>query len=334
MRAARGAAVRVYRRGPGPVHRRGRVLRRDGDAAGAAGKRGQEPTGPRSPGPGGAQGPAERRGQRWFGYTRIYANPDEPNHKKRHILREEINPAEAEAIRDAATRVLEHGESVGSIARDWAARGIGRWAGQWWPTSIVGTLTSPGWPGAGMAAQKYPHGVAGDHRHRHPEGWSGCSRTRRGVSTWCALRRICVQHRDLSSAAGGCITGGTREPGQLLRVRERPGQVRRDGDQGGIAGGVRDRRGAGRAGIPARTAALRAGEDQQAPRRADAGEIGTRRNGGRRPAGTTPAGSSTGPTGSISGSARRRDQRRAARIRPAHRISHRHERYSPVGAGP
>ena len=24
-------------------------------------------------------------GQRWFGYTRIYANPDEPNHKKRHI---------------------------------------------------------------------------------------------------------------------------------------------------------------------------------------------------------------------------------------------------------
>ena len=34
-------------------------------------------------------------GQRWFGYTRIYANPDEPNHKKRHILREDINPAGA-----------------------------------------------------------------------------------------------------------------------------------------------------------------------------------------------------------------------------------------------
>ena len=63
-------------------------------------------------------------GQRWFGYTRIYANPDEPNHKKRHIVREEINPVEAEAIRDAAARVLEHGESVASIARDWAARGI------------------------------------------------------------------------------------------------------------------------------------------------------------------------------------------------------------------
>ena len=61
--------------------------------------------------------PADRRGQRWFGYTRIYANPDEPNHKKRHILREEINPAEAEAIWDAAVRALDYGESVGSIAR-------------------------------------------------------------------------------------------------------------------------------------------------------------------------------------------------------------------------
>jgi hypothetical protein len=42
-------------------------------------------------------------GQRWFGYTRIYANPDELNHKKRHILREEINPVEADAIRDAVS---------------------------------------------------------------------------------------------------------------------------------------------------------------------------------------------------------------------------------------
>ena len=54
----------------------------------------------------------------------IYANPDEPNPKKRHILREDINPVEAEAIRDAATRVLDHGESVASIARDWTVRGI------------------------------------------------------------------------------------------------------------------------------------------------------------------------------------------------------------------
>jgi hypothetical protein len=48
--------------------------------------------------------------------------PDEPNRRKRHIVREEINPVEAEAIRDAAVRVLEHGESVASIARDWTAR--------------------------------------------------------------------------------------------------------------------------------------------------------------------------------------------------------------------
>jgi hypothetical protein len=37
-----------------------------------------------------------------------------------------------------------HGESVASIARDWSARGIKPVAAkQWWPTSIVGTLTSP-----------------------------------------------------------------------------------------------------------------------------------------------------------------------------------------------
>jgi site-specific DNA recombinase len=97
-------------------------------------------------------------GQRWFGYTRIYANPDEPNHKKRHIVREDINPAEAEAIRDAATRVLEYGESVGSIARDWTARGIRPVAAkQWWPTSIVGTLTSPRLAGLReWQGQKYP----------------------------------------------------------------------------------------------------------------------------------------------------------------------------------
>ena len=110
-------------------------------------------------------------GQRWFGYTRIYANPDEPNHKKRHIVREEINPVEAEAIRDAAVRVLEHGESVASIARDWTARGIRPVAAaQWWPTSIVGTLTSPRLAGLReWQGQKYPATrLAGDHRHRHP----------------------------------------------------------------------------------------------------------------------------------------------------------------------
>ena len=154
-------------------------------------------------------------GQRWFGYTRIYANPDEPNHKKRHILREEINPVEAEAIRDAAVRVLEHGESVASIARDWTARGIRPVAAkQWWPTSIVGTLTSPRLAGLReWQGQKVPDQRSG-RRSSTPtpmSGWSGCSATRRGVSTWCAPRRICCPaSRPARSAAGGCITGGTR----------------------------------------------------------------------------------------------------------------------------
>ncbi len=154
-------------------------------------------------------------GQRWFGYTRIYANPDEPNPKKRHIVREDINPAEAEAIRDAATRVLEYGESVGSIARDWTARGIRPVAAkQWWPTSIVGTLTSPRLAGLReWQGQKYPRRSSTSIRM---SGWSGCSRTRRGVSTWCAPRRICCPaSRPARSAAGGCITEGTRRPARI-----------------------------------------------------------------------------------------------------------------------
>jgi len=97
-------------------------------------------------------------GQRWFGYTRIYANPEEPDPKKRTIVREDINPVEADAIRDAAVRVLEHGESVGSIARDWTERGIKPVAAkQWWPTSLVGTLTSARLAGLReWQGQKYP----------------------------------------------------------------------------------------------------------------------------------------------------------------------------------
>src|ERR1039457_4128745 len=97
-------------------------------------------------------------GQRWFGYTRIYLNPEEPDHKKRKIVREDINPVEADAIRDAATRLLEHGESVGSIARDWTERGIKPVASvRWWPTSIVCMLTSARLAGLReWQGQKYP----------------------------------------------------------------------------------------------------------------------------------------------------------------------------------
>ena len=97
-------------------------------------------------------------GQRWFGYTRIYLNPEEPDHKKRKIVREDINEIEADAIRDAATRLLEHGESVGSIVRDWTARGIKPVAGaRWWPTTIVGMLSSARLAGLReWQGQKYP----------------------------------------------------------------------------------------------------------------------------------------------------------------------------------
>ena len=102
-------------------------------------------------------------GERWFGYTRIYANPDEPNHKKRIIVREDINPVEADAIREAARRVLEEGETVTSILRDWTRRGIKPvHAEQWWPTSLIGTLTSARlaglreWQGKKYPATQWP----------------------------------------------------------------------------------------------------------------------------------------------------------------------------------
>jgi site-specific DNA recombinase len=97
-------------------------------------------------------------GERWFGYTRIYANPGEPNHKKRIILREEINPAEADAIREAARRALDEGETVASILRDFTRRGIKPVHGKTWsPTTFVGTLTSARIAGLReWQGQKYP----------------------------------------------------------------------------------------------------------------------------------------------------------------------------------
>ena len=73
-------------------------------------------------------------------------------------MREEINQAEADALRDAARRLLEEGETVASIARDWTARGIRPVAAkQWWPTSIAGALTSPRLAGLReWQGKKYP----------------------------------------------------------------------------------------------------------------------------------------------------------------------------------
>jgi site-specific DNA recombinase len=112
-------------------------------------------------------------GERWFGYTRIYANPDEPNHRKRHILREEINPVEADAIREAARRLLEDGETVASILRDWTQRGIRPvHAEKWWPSTLVNTLKSARlaglveWQGKKYPATQWPAIIDADTHER------------------------------------------------------------------------------------------------------------------------------------------------------------------------
>ena len=213
-------------------------------------------------------------GQRWFGYTRIYANPDEPNPKKRHILREEINPVEADAIRDAATRVLEHGESVGSIVRDWTARGIKPVAAkQWWPTSIVGTLTSARlaglleWQGKKYPATQWPAIIDVDtherlvrlfadparrkHVVRAPahllSGIATCPKCGRGLH----YRRYGQRRADsYACVVGPKGCGGTAIKAELLEEY--------------VTGAVLDALES-----PRVQQALREGEDQHAPRRAE-----------------------------------------------------------------
>jgi hypothetical protein len=89
------------------------------------------------------EGKSSGGGPRWFGYTRIYTNPEETTKRKRVVLREEIDEVEAEALRDAAERVL-NGETVGSIIREWTQRGIKPTrAAKWEESSLVKTLKSP-----------------------------------------------------------------------------------------------------------------------------------------------------------------------------------------------
>src|SRR5215471_11150069 len=81
-------------------------------------------------------------GPRWFGYVRVYADTTETDPKRRRIVREDLHPAEAEAIREAARRVLDFGEPVQAILKDWAVRGIMPVAAPAWsPASLVYTLT-------------------------------------------------------------------------------------------------------------------------------------------------------------------------------------------------
>jgi len=74
----------------------------------------------------------------------VYADAGESDPKRRRIVREDLHPVEAEAIREAARRVLDFGEPVQAILKDWAVRGIMPVAAPaWTPASLVYTLTSP-----------------------------------------------------------------------------------------------------------------------------------------------------------------------------------------------
>jgi len=50
-----------------------------------------------------------------------YANPEESDHRKRKIVGEELHPAEADALRDAARRMLDHGERSPSCGTETSA---------------------------------------------------------------------------------------------------------------------------------------------------------------------------------------------------------------------
>ena len=214
-------------------------------------------------------------GQRWFGYTRIYANPDEPNRKKRHIVREEINPVEADAIRDAAVRILDRGESVASIARDWTARGIKPVAAkQWWPTSIVGTLTSPRlaglreWQGKKYPTTQWPAILDADTHERLVRLFADPARRKHVVRAPAhLLSRIATcpkcgnglqyrRHGQINRADSyGCVSGpagcgGTAIKAELLEEY--------------VTGAVLDALES-----PRVQEALREGEDHHAPRRAE-----------------------------------------------------------------
>ena len=82
-------------------------------------------------------------GSRPFGYKIIRHDLGEGGKRRYRIIGEEIEPAEAEAIKEAAARVLR-GESIRSIAFDFNDRGIkpvagGRWAG----STLRRVLVSP-----------------------------------------------------------------------------------------------------------------------------------------------------------------------------------------------
>jgi site-specific DNA recombinase len=125
-------------------------------------------------------------GSRPFGYKIIRQDLGEGAPRRWRIVGEELEPTEAEAIKEAAARVLR-GESLRSIAMDWNKRGINPVGGNstkaedkradqrkvaalWHGSMIRRVLMSPR-----IAGLKEHRGrdrrrghVASDHRPRHP----------------------------------------------------------------------------------------------------------------------------------------------------------------------
>ena len=220
------------------------------------------------------QGKRHGGGWRWFGYTRIYANPEETDPARRHILREEINQAEADAIRDAAVRLLEHGESVRSVIRHWTARGIKPVAArQWYPSTWVGTMTSARiaglreWQGTKYPAE-WPAIIDADTHERLVRMFADPARRKYAVRAQAHLLSgiaacpHCGRTPALPQPRGERARGSVRLRGRAVRLRSH-------GDQSRAAGGVRDRRGAGCAGISARARGVAGRRGSAAPRRAE-----------------------------------------------------------------
>jgi site-specific DNA recombinase len=75
-------------------------------------------------------------GSRPFGYKIIRQDLGEGAPRRWHIVKEVLEPAEAEAIKEAAARVLR-GESLRSIAMDWNERGVKTVGGGKWQGSMI-----------------------------------------------------------------------------------------------------------------------------------------------------------------------------------------------------
>ena len=114
------------------------------------------------------QGKPAGGGRRWFGYTRVFANPEETVKRKRVILREETQPGRGRGAAgrrraDPARRDRRVDHPGVDAARHQAVRG--RPVGRDVPGQHA-AVAAAGWP-AGMAGQDLPRDVAGDPRHRH-----------------------------------------------------------------------------------------------------------------------------------------------------------------------